>query len=79
MVLIPQHLEKGLFIDWMWSFKENKYMFAVSHGILSEMTVDSRSDEQRQMAKHNQAMTSLKVNVSVTNSPPELYHRQADH
>ena len=29
------------------------------------------------MAKHNQAMTSLKVNVSVATTPPELHHRQA--
>ena len=61
----------------MWSFKEKMMMRFASHGTLSEMTVDYRTDEQKQMAKHNQGMTSLKVNVSVTTSPPELHHRQA--
>jgi len=27
MILIPQHLNKDKFIDCMWSFKENKYMY----------------------------------------------------
>ena len=77
MILVPSNLNKRPFIDYMWSFKENMFMYGVNHSILSEMTIDSRSDEQRRMAKYNEPMTSLKANVSVATSPPELHHRQA--
>ena len=78
MIRIPQHLAKIPFGSYFWDFEKKDLMHSTTHMVFkSELTFDTRTDSQRKMAKHSDAISSLKSIVPITTNMPILVHRQA--
>ena len=54
-------------------------MDRVKHRVLSEMTVDRQSAQQKLEAQHNNAITCLHNEVNALKDPPQLISRQLDN
>ena len=60
----------------MFSFQEKEEMRYVKHRVLSEMTVDRQTAQQKLEAQHNNAITCLHNEVNALKEPPLLIQRQ---
>ena len=60
----------------MFSFTEKKRMEYCKHRVLSEMTVDRQTAQQKLEAQHNNAITCLHNEVNALKDPPQLIARQ---
>ena len=61
--------------DFQWCFEENKCMADVKSRATSEMTLDIRTDVERDAAKYNVDLTSLNTEYKLFKSVPQLIAR----